>query len=319
MRLVTGLLIGFSLLALGWATDSAAEAKLHIFYSGEVAGSFGPCGCAGHPAGGIARRIGFVKDFLRDSKIPSFQLDAGNYFAEPGPDASLVNRLMRESLTAIPISVLNLGNRDLYWWSELSGLQTEKLHFVSTNLEPRKPNLPRPPRYVILEQPVQLDSGVTRTIRIAVLGLCNPMAVKPNSGFVAKDPVEAVRSVLDEVTKQSDLVVVLWDLIRTQSATVPADSPLRAVAALSDRIALIITTERRAILYHPEKLNNATLLSGVERGRFIGDALLSFDRNGKLLSLKNEFHEMKEGVPEDPTWKAEQDRVSGQVKTDATS
>lgn len=295
------LVLVISTLLLLAAGDSIAagadgESEAYLLITGEVQGGFGPCGCAAGPEGGLARRIGYTEKLSRERSTVPIQLDAGNYFAGPGPDADAVNRLMKAGMGRLPLSVLNLGVEDLYWWGELSTHDTPT-RIISTNLEPRRDSIVRPPRYALVEIP--LAEGATRaTVTAGVLGLVDPSRVKPNSGFRAIDPVEAVLEVKDEVLQKADFLVVLFDTIRPQGG-VPSDWVVKRLAEAVPEIYLVATTERRFVLYQPIQIGSAVVVSTIERGRYLTELKLTLGPDGDVQSIEADFIELGEGVPED--------------------
>jgi len=290
--------------------DSSATA-VRILFTGDVQGTFEPCGCAGGPDGGLSRRVGYTNGITETWKGPLLQIDAGNYFESPGPSAEAINRLLEASLERIPIAAMNLGSDDLYWWPQLSQIKVARERLISTNLEPREAGMPSPQRYLIRKMPLAGVEG--GAVRIAFLGLANPMLVKPNSGFRGLDPVEAVRNVMPELRKNADMVIVLWDTIRP-AQQIPPDSPIVRLAQSVEGIDLIITTEKRFVRYRPLQVGSTTILSSIERGRYLGDLLVTFDRSRSVKELKPDFVELKEGVREDPQIRAEQDRVAASIR-----
>ena len=292
------------------ATDDSG-AEIRILFSGEVQGGFEPCGCAGGPTGGLARRLGYRDQVRKDWTGPLIQVDAGDYFAAPGPNADAINRLMLDSLDRIPISVMNLGVDDLYWWRKLADLDQSRTRIISTNLVPRRSGATAPAPFAVLEIP--LADGSKKPFRLGFLGLVDPSRVKPNSGFTALDPLEAVRKVKSQVMEKADALVVLWELIRPLGA-IPMDSPIRQLAEENPEICLIVTTERRDILYRPQKLGNATLLSGVERGRYMGDLRLKIEKDGAVEVVDPKFVELKDGMPEDPAMLEEQQNLAARLQ-----
>jgi hypothetical protein len=301
-------------LGFGWLAGGEADrgkAAVRLFFTGDVRGSFDPCGCPAGPTGGLARRVGYARALARTESGTQLHIDAGNYLEMPGPQAAAINRLMIDSLSRLPISVLNLGIEDLFWWSDLATVDLPHTRIISTNLVPRRETLPAPAPYAVIEVET---GGAARDgkLRIGFLGLVDPAWVKPNSGFRALDPLEAVARVKEEVAGQSDILIVLWDTIRPQGE-IPGDSPIRRMAEQNDEIRFIITTEQRFFLYDPILINRATLLSSVERGRYLGELLLEIGPDGGLATAEARFEEMKEGVPEDPVLRAEQARLSTQL------
>ncbi len=288
---------------------NAGRAELLLYFTGDVQGNFEPCGCAGGPTGGLARRRGYVESVTREGSQPFLNVDAGNYFAEPGPEAEAVNALMLDSLRRLPMAVLNLGINDLHWWPDLSSGSTPA-KVISTNLVPRRSSLVAPERFAVVESVVD---GVSRPVRIGFLGLADPLRVKPNSGFRGLDPLQAVAEVKAEVMKQADFLVVLWDTLRPQGE-IPPDWVVARLAEEHPEVRLIITTEPRFVIYKPLRIGLATVVSSVERGRFLGEARLQFDAAGKLDQVAVEFVEMKNGVPEDPALLELQHRLSSRLR-----
>lgn len=313
-RLAGALRLSLILILGGSALTAAADEsvpEVRVLFSGEVQGGFQPCGCAGGPTGGLARRLGYRDEVRKSWNGPLIQIDAGNYLAAPGPNADAINNLMFRSLDRIPISVMNLGIDDLYWWPRLSKLRQSHTQIISTNLVPRRADLPVPSRFAVLNVPLSNDSG--KSLRLGFLGLVDPSRVKPNSGFRALDPVEAVRKVKSEVMKQADALVVFWDLIRPVGKF-PANSPVRQLAEENPEIFLILTTEKRDILYDPRTLGNATVLSGIERGRYMGDLRLRVEADGTVKVVDPKFIELKDGSPEDPEMLAEQKNLAARLQ-----
>ncbi len=301
--LITFLVAGFAFPA----NTGGGELLLH--FTGDVQGNFEPCGCAGGPTGGLARRLGYVKSVTGAPSLPHLQIDTGNYFADPGPESEAVNALMLDSLRRLPMAVLNLGINDLHWWPELSR-QPLPTKVISTNLVPRRPGVPAPQRFAVVETAV---AGLPRPVRIGFLGLADPYRVKPNSGFRGVDPFQAVAEVKDKILKEADFLVVLWDTIRPQGS-LPPDWIVARLAKEHPEVRLIITTEPRFVIYEPLQLGQSTVVSSVERGRFLGEARLTFDPKGRLDKIAVQFVEMKEGIPEDPALLELQHRLAARLR-----
>lgn len=309
MRL-SGLSTLITLLLVGLAfSGSKGSGELLLHFTGDVQGSFEPCGCAGGPTGGLARRLGYVQSVTDGGSRPHLQIDTGNYFADPGPESEAVNSLMLDSLRRLPMAVLNLGINDLHWWPDLSR-QPVPTKVISTNLVPRRPGVPAPQRFAVEETTVV---GLPRPVRIGFLGLADPYRVKPNSGFRGLDPLQAVAEIKGEILKEADFLVVLWDTIRPQGS-LPADWIVARLAEQHPEVRLIITTEPRFVIYEPLQLGRATVVSSVERGRFLGEARLTFGPKGELDRITVQFVEMKDGVPEDPALLELQHRLSSRLR-----
>ena len=290
-----------------YAETQSQTSEINIFFTGDVQGNFEPCGCAGGPTGGVARRVGYCNHYIEENGGLALHIDAGNYFASPGQNSKQINSYLKKSLTAIPLEVMNLGSDDLYWWKGLSRFDYAETHFISTNLVPKRDSLETPDRYAIIEFP-SAKLGLEKPVRIAFLGLVDPRLVKPNSGFRALDPLKSIRDIKSEVLAKSDFIIVLWDMMRPQGTI--EDSIIEELALEHKEIYSIITTEKRFVLYDPVQINSAIILSSVERGRYVGRLGLGFDESGQVVTVEPEFFEMHEEVPEDPSLAAQQRKIS---------
>lgn len=294
------------------ASSSNSETEVTVFFTGDVNGSFEPCGCKAGPTGGVGRRVGYTRDYARGYQGVILNVEAGNYFEDPGPRADLINSLMKQALVDLPVQVFNLASQDLYWWKDLASEELGQTQFISTNLIPIDPALPAPRKYAIVEVP--LSPGASRdSVRIGFLGITDPFRVKPNSGFKGIEPLAAIREIKDEVLAKADFLFVLVDAIRPQGE-IPSDSLIRRLAEENSEIYAIVTTEKRFILYPPAQINSAVLVSSVERGRYLGQMKMVFDQAGSLQKISSELIELKQGVPEDSKFFAAQRELSSQLK-----
>jgi 2',3'-cyclic-nucleotide 2'-phosphodiesterase (5'-nucleotidase family) len=230
------------------------------------------------------------------------QADLGNYFRPLGPGSKEINELMVESLNHL--QVVNLAPEDLFFWKDLSARQASlPSQIISTNLTPRDAAVPTPKRYAIVEVPGN-QIGISRNLRIGFLGLSDPRQVKPNSGFTASDPAEAVAAIKAEVMQKADFLVVLADLPR------PAATRLPLAHA---EILAVLVTEKVFQLPPPEQANNAVIMSSVERGRWLAQLDLELDERGRVAVVRPNWIELKKGVSEDPSWLQRERELSSRL------
>ena len=234
-------------------------------------------------------------------------MDLGDYFMPLGPGSDLVNELMKQSLDILPIQVMNLGPEDLQMWKELSQSKWKMTSIISTNLTPREKDLPTPKRYAIVEVPGD-KLGLKKNIRLAFLGLTGPTQLKPNSPFVAQDPVEAVAKIKPEVMKKADYVIVLAEVPKPTAIKLAQDNP---------EIYAIMMIERSVIEHTPEQVNNAVLLWSMERGRNLGQLTLELDQNGGISVFKPNRVVLDSTIPEDQALLKRQNEIKAQVPAGA--
>lgn len=233
-------------------------------------------------------------------------MDAGNYFKPLGPGSDLVNQLMLESLHTLPIQVMNLAPEDLFMWKELAQ-KSLKTKIISTNLVPRSKSLSGPATHALVQIPGS-GRGLNQDLRVGFLGLSSPDLVKPNSGFSALDPEESVARVKAEILSKVDLLIVLADLPRAVATRLALKHP---------EIHAIILAEKQFVFHKPEQINNALIVSSIERGRYLGQLELDFDGGPKTKVFKADFIELKTGVPEDPTLLRRQGEISARLPANA--
>jgi 2',3'-cyclic-nucleotide 2'-phosphodiesterase (5'-nucleotidase family) len=216
------------------------------------------------------------------------QVDLGDYFMALGPGSDTVNKLMLDSLTSLPIGVMNLAPEDLFMWKELSAAKLPT-KIISTNLTPRDSSVPTPARYAIVEVP-GATLGLKKNLRLGFLGLSNPTQIKPNSGFNAADPLEAVAQVKPELLKKTDYLMVLADLPKVTAVRLAKENP---------EIYAILLLERTYVDTQPEQVNNAVLVWSVERGRQLGQLVMELDERGNIVTFKPNKVELNSTVPTD--------------------
>lgn len=278
------------------AASPDAVRSITLFFSGYVKGTFGPCGCKANPGGGLARRSGYTKKYEAETGDYVLQVDLGNYFLSPGPHSRPVNELMVEGLRRLPLRVMNLAPEDLYQWEDLSSLELPT-KFISTNLQPRDRDRPAPSPYAVIELPAD-DLGTRRAVRIGFLGISDPARVKPNSGFLGTDPLQAIADAQAELEGKVDFVIVLAHVDLGPSPFQANSLPAR-IAEAHDNVYAVLVSERRYMLRAPKQVNNAVLLSSVERGRHLGRLTFRLDGEGRVTEVHPEFIELSEKVPED--------------------
>ena len=283
-----GSIILLSLFCNGYASDRK-RAEVTIFFTGLVRGNYGPCGCNTEPSGGFARRSAYATQYASGDNSAIIHVDAGGILMPRGPRAAHVNPEMLNAVRDLPVSVVNLSPPDLFLWDDVAASDLGE-RFISTNLSPLDPRRRSPARYRIVEA----FEG-EEVVRIGFLGISDPRKVQPNSGFRGENPALAVQEVKAEVLKEADFLVVLADIPQRSE-----ESTLDQLARDHPEIVAVLTTEDVYRLQEPRVVNNAVILSSVERGRYLGQLKLAVDESGKVQEFAPEFIEMGEEQAEDP-------------------
>ena len=224
----------------------------------------------------------------------------------PGPGSDVVNKLMIESLSRLPISVMNLAPEDLFMWKELASAKLPT-KIISTNLVPKDSSVPAPARFAVMEIP-GASLGLKKNVPLVFLGLSNPSQVKPNSGFQAIDPLEAVEKVKPEALKKGNILIVLADLPKATAVRLAKAHP---------EIYAIMMLERTFVDTQPEQVNNAVLVWSVERGRHLGQLSLDFDEAGNITTFRPIKVELNAKVAADQALLKRENEVKAQVPAGA--
>lgn len=199
---------------------------------------------------------------------------------------------MRESLEAKPVTVFNLASEDLNIAGGLDLAGLKETVILSTNLIP-----PAGAGFEFLNKYVVHETVLSNgwPVKIGFLGIADPVMVKPNSGFSAKDPVEAIGEVLPEIEDNVDLVVVVGEM---KEAT--ADE----IAGKFPQVYAVLRAERSMRMARPRQVGNALIMSSVERGRMLGQVTLVLDSGKKVASYTYKYVDLNQRVPGNPALEA---------------
>lgn len=185
-----------------------------------------------------------------------------------------------------PVSVFNLGSEDLNLVGDLSLGELEKTDFISTNLvAPDNGKYGFLKRYSIQER--TLPNGWP--VRIGFLGIADPRMVKPNSGFTAMEPVDSIKLVLPELKDQVDFVVVAGEM---------SEETADQIANAFPEVFAVLRSERGFRITRPRQVNNALIMSSVERGRMLGRMTLVLNADKEIASYTYRYIDLNQRVPE---------------------
>lgn len=270
--------------------------ELTLVFSGELRGEIEACGCPTLPYGGFDRRAVLLEQIRAEGR-PMIQVDAGDALlkglvskrSDAGPRATLIAGLFSQISVDVfvpgPSDVAAVGLR------ELGGLN---LPLTSATWADAEGELIYP-AFRIVER-----GG----LKVAVVGLSSSTDAVPSN----KDPVEALRSALEQVPEGVDLVLAVGNL---------RDQQAQAVAAVPG-VALVVMTpgERREAMSTSAR---TPILEVSARGRYLSvlRMALSTDPSRPLLLEENrnfqDWMRLKSRGELSPGLLLEQERLEGQV------
>lgn len=102
---ILGLLAAISVLAFGWAMQTAQEPPFVVVLGGDTDGYLAPCGCTKPMAGGIARRATAVRSLIGDRK--GMYLENGAFVAGHGRQDELKAETLAEALKAMDAAAIH--------------------------------------------------------------------------------------------------------------------------------------------------------------------------------------------------------------------
>lgn len=269
------------------------EPTLTVLHTGYVVGYLEPCGCKVNPAGGLARRA-WLYDQIQSTFPGSaiVQLDVGNLSDTPTPAGDLRTTALVEGMNRLGFSAANVGERDLALgyddFERRAG--AAKFPFVSSNIVNRDTREPVFKPFVILETDVP---GTQQKVRVGVLGVArfNPVFLKEGpqgSQMVILPPLEAVRRYIDEVRKNSD-VVILMAAIHKDDAHILA----REVEGLD-----MILGTYGAIYSTQAEIENDTVISYAgNQGRRVGETRVFLGKDNAIVDTQSYMHELNKRYP----------------------
>ena len=195
---------------------------------------------------------------------------------------------MRDALTAKPVAVFNLASEDLNLVGNLDFGSLEKTDTISTNLvAPDGAGYDHLKKYSIQE--VMLANGWP--VKIGIVGIADPRMVKPNSGFTARDPMDSIAEVIPELDAQTDFIFVIGEM---------SEKTADEIAGKFPEVYGVLRTERSLRMIKPRQVNNALVMSAVERGRMLGRMTLVLDSDKKIASYTYRYIDLNQRIKEDP-------------------
>lgn len=211
IRFVSAAVATLALLILSGCQSGHAKGKLQVFYSGNLRGSYKPCGCH-TPKGGLARWAAYINRH-GDPQAAWLVVDAGNFVdRQSGGGCSKTCQFMLTSYKDLRYNVLNLGKHEV-------GVGYEALHtmldtsrtvdFISANLVSTGNKKPVAKPYVIK------DYG---NLKVGIVGLLNEAdfprgtMLIDTTHFAVLPAIETAKRIVPSLARKTDAVLLLGEL-----------------------------------------------------------------------------------------------------------
>lgn len=253
--------------------------QFSIIYSCDTRGHMEPCGCSSGQAGGIARRMTFLKNEVNG---PHLLVDAGDVTAGPRNWEVFEMEYILKGYQAMGYDAINAGHREISLGAEKLKAIGEKCPlFVSANLLDANGALLFPP-YRIAE----LDGGY----RVGIMGVVDEHIPPEDAGegLTVAPAVDAVGKYLPELTAQCDFVVLL---------AFAEEEQMRAIAARYFEIDVIVGGRVLQPTHAPIEANQSRIVYITDKGKAVGRLDVAFDASGAA-TYANDIHMLPDTMPE---------------------
>lgn len=217
----------------------------------------------------------------------TLMLDTGNFTSADALNGKKKTEAMLAGLALLGCNVLNLGERDFQYGRQFL-LEQEQRHpftFISSNIVDSQTDDFFVKPYVIKEY---------KGLKIGIFGLTAknfPIRTpREDSALVIRDPLEAARYFVKQLGGKCDLVFALSHLGYHQS---------EILAKKVSGIDLIISGKHTFRHKRARKINNTILIQTTRQGQYIGDLLLEFDAEKKIVAFKDASSVLDQSIPDD--------------------
>ncbi len=270
----------------------APPGALTIFYTCDTRGHIEPCGCSSGMAGGVSRRMAFLKSSAPEAFL---LVDAGDVTAGQRDwerfEASYILKAYKE----MGYHAVNAGHREAQLTPvQLRELDAEPNLYLSANLVDTEGAAIFPP-YRIVDFPKGYQVGIIgimeNTLETHELG----------KGLAILPPQDALAKHLPGLARKTDAIVLL---------AFTGEEEMKALAEQFFELDVIIGGNVIQPLRGVQTVNQSILASITDKGKAVGRLDLTADENG-YMAKANEIHMLLEEFPQDPAAAAIVDAFKG--------
>jgi len=235
-----------------------SEAKeLTIVYTASSNGKLRSCGCPGDPYGGLSERVTLIKD-LRKREKTFMLVDAGNMVSLFG-EYELRSQCVLNIMNLMKYDVAAAGRHEMY-----SGIN-DALNMTGTAEFPIiSASFVRSPDLSFVFNPYKTFK--VGKSNVTVTALCDSSTGYIQTGFLEFDyevlpPSVILKSVLSDVSKESDFIVVLSQMDLKTNKKILKDFPA---------IDLIVQEYGNTQFDPPVQLKKGVIVAPGSKGNFVG-------------------------------------------------
>lgn len=263
-----------------------------IDYLGASRGFVEPCGCATGQYGGIARWGTFLKQSRKENPA-ELALFAGGARTNDSEVSNQQTAALWKGYTAMGFNVATLSSEDLPYIDRMPAAAKAILALANVAKQDGTAIAPG-----VLYKAVTLRSG--EKVTVAVIGLLgvspygtapNPDDSPPDSPWKVARPMETLKSLMPEVRKKADIVVVMLSGTRAPARQLAKDIPGIDVmiAGLEGNVDQVV-----------EMVGTTALVQNPDRGRFAGHLGITLGKDKRPTGYTLQVVPMDERLPDDP-------------------
>ena len=258
-----------------------------LIYAGEEGGQLGLHGCGTEQVGGLSRRQTIIHS-LREVHAAPLNLHTGNFLDPTDPNNELICQIALEALSAMSYDAVCLGPGDVCLpLDSLSALYANhsELPVVCTNIVG-----------VRFQRPFEVVEAAKR--KVAVVGLISKSYEFEISAYnpdvTLGHPAEALETLGEEITRQSDFVVGVFH---------GSEAEARELAARFSWLSVLVLAQNEpseSASATPIVVGGTTIVTNPAKGEAVGVLEIGLDAvRQQVVSQKNQRVAVSEGIAPD--------------------
>lgn len=272
------------------ASNEDSSTEIVLLFTSDTGGALSGCGCAGGPAGGLARLSAAVAAWRRGDR-PCVLVHAGNLLARQNENDGSADKDVLKAVRLLGFDAVNLGpyelrrpaNRVAAWNS------AGDLPAASADIRPARAGGTGSEDEAALFWPavVTVQRG---GVRVAIVGLSGGR-LPEGGGYTIGNMADATRAAVAQVRESADLMVVLYGGDWCQASDLAADVP---------GLDVIVCGGSGKLLLEPKKVERTLIVQAGPNGDRLGALILRRADDGSFRAAEQRLLTLTDRVPDDP-------------------
>ena len=294
-------------------SSNTGESSLVLLYTASAGGQIRSCNCTKFRFGGYGRELTLLKS-IRQNSTDTILIEGGDACGGSGFQSDLKTEVIVKALGLLSYQVMVPGEEELgvRGTQYIGKFDTKSVPIICGNLYKSGEAEPIYPSYIIL----RTNGGV----KVGVIGLTDPSlggsSLTMNFGQVLEDPWEKLDSIIKDIRKKADLIVLVYhgsiDIVKQKKDIQGIDLIL---ATHHSRQRLFPEQGKNSVDVPVEKLDDIILLNGETSTNWcLGRIDLTLTSKRKIKETKHTLLFLDRNYDEDPAMIAVYDAYNEKVK-----